>query len=382
MFVFVDETGNTGANLFDNEQPVFTYGALMTRDDFDLTYNEKLSKIAGEIGQTSFHASVQGIRTIESLAPRLLEILGDAGACVSISRVVKYDLAVMKLADTFFDSGENMAVPWHVYNAQPLRLLIVVQVARLLDANLVRRFWDAYTEQNKQKSRSKMLPVLYHIILRVNEIQDDRSREIITEALNWATANPEAISFHTGSQALRKGDLPNMAAFPELLGSIEIYSKKWSQPVEEIRHDRQNQFEGKLREWHAMFSSASADPLMLLFAEKHVFRRVFGSKFTVCNSSDSWGIQVLDIILWLIRQIESGKQLPTNCLKLLSYCASTGYTYELSLRSVELSLMDSLARLQSTPVTRSSKRAAEKQLKFAEKRRRQNMLDFERRKKE
>jgi hypothetical protein len=36
MFAFVDETGNTGENLFDEEQPLFITAALITKTDFDI----------------------------------------------------------------------------------------------------------------------------------------------------------------------------------------------------------------------------------------------------------------------------------------------------------------------------------------------------------
>ncbi len=380
MFAYIDETGNTGKNLFDSEQPTFTYGVLITRIDFDAAYSDLMSGLAQYVGQDSLHASELGIKRLEPIAQKLLKILVDSDAYTSFSRVIKSGLAIMKLVDVVFDSGENLAVPWHVYNVRPLRSFIVLKVAYILNEDLLMRFWEALMEPNKEKASKKMNLVLTGILPRISILPDARSREIIGQAVEWAIENPEAIMFYSTSKALRNGHLPNMAAFPELLGSIETKSQLWDKPVVEIKHDRQTQFGNMLKEWHAMFSTATADPLYLPFGEKHVFRRVFGSKFTVCSSKDSCGIQLVDTILWLIKRVEAGDRLPDNCAKLLSHCASNGYVYELSLQIIEQSLREDSILTQSPSLSESQIEKAEELLRIAEERRQKNMSDYARKK--
>jgi hypothetical protein len=50
MFAFVDETGNTGANLLDAQQPDFFTAALITKSDFDLVYADHVRRIAKKVG--------------------------------------------------------------------------------------------------------------------------------------------------------------------------------------------------------------------------------------------------------------------------------------------------------------------------------------------
>ncbi len=40
IYAYVDETGNTGHNLFDEVQPDFFTGALITKGDFDVAFGE------------------------------------------------------------------------------------------------------------------------------------------------------------------------------------------------------------------------------------------------------------------------------------------------------------------------------------------------------
>lgn len=376
MYAYIDETGNTGQNLFDAEQPTFMYGALIARTDFDTEFREYMSKLASDVGQSSLHASELGVHRLESVAGEILHILVNAHADISLCRVIKLDLAITKLVDVLFDSGENLAVPWHVYNLRPMRYLNVIKIAYLLDRDILSKFWNALMEPNQNQAYEQMRPVLAEMLSRVNSLPDQRSREIIGQAIQWAMDNPEAIHYYSNSRALRNGHLPNMAVFPELLGSIETKSQEWQQPVIEIRHDRQSQFDNMLKEWHALFSTATADPLVLPFGEKHVFRRVFGSKFTVCSPAESPGIQVIDTILWLIRRIEGGEKLPDSCAKLVGYCAFQGYMFELSLQNIVDYLDDFFRQLQSVPLTSSQLENAERLLQIAEDRRQQNMREY------
>jgi hypothetical protein len=46
LYAYVDETGNTGHNLFDAAQPHFYTAALITKGDFDLSFAKPIRAIA------------------------------------------------------------------------------------------------------------------------------------------------------------------------------------------------------------------------------------------------------------------------------------------------------------------------------------------------
>ncbi|MBZ0252397.1 MAG: DUF3800 domain-containing protein, partial [Candidatus Methylomirabilis sp.] len=68
MFVFVDESGNTGGNLFDVAQPFFTTGALITKSDFDAIYARRVFGFARALGVEILHANELGFEQIERIA--------------------------------------------------------------------------------------------------------------------------------------------------------------------------------------------------------------------------------------------------------------------------------------------------------------------------
>lgn len=55
MFAYVDESGNTGANLFDPQQPTFMTCALITKTDFDHSFAPAVNKLAAKLGTKDLH---------------------------------------------------------------------------------------------------------------------------------------------------------------------------------------------------------------------------------------------------------------------------------------------------------------------------------------
>ena len=256
MFVFVDETGNTGGNLFDLEQPDFLTGALVTKIDFDACRSGAVRSLCRRHGISSIHGSVIGVEAVEKVAEHLLQMLKEVDARFFISRVEKSYLLVTKLFDAFFDSGENPAVPFITYNAKPLRLLLCFKVASLVDESVARSFWSMLTAKNETKAREEIPGICDTFLERVHYLPDARSREVISEAFSWARTHPEALEFAKARREAKKGHMPNLVAFVNLLEGLEEYSKRWKRPVRRITHDRQSQFESTLREYHRLFAEA------------------------------------------------------------------------------------------------------------------------------
>jgi len=176
MYAYIDETGNTGPNLFDPGQPVFITGALMTRGNFDLLYRGTIRSIAKQLGVDVVHANELGMGRLEEIAPDLLRVFKISEARIFIARVVKLDLAAMKLVDTIFDSGENLAVPWFSYNATPLRLLLTIKVAFLLDEEIIKLFWSSLMNKNEEGAYDKLSQVLAMLLPRAEQLPDARSQ--------------------------------------------------------------------------------------------------------------------------------------------------------------------------------------------------------------
>lgn len=134
MYAYVDETGNTGAKLLDEEQPLFITAALLTRGDFDCRFAAEVRAIARSLGSDEVHANQLGVGKIENVSRDLLKVLRKAGPTFCLARVEKRYVIASKIFDTLFDSHENKAVAWHIYNTRPLRMAMVFRPNKLSPA--------------------------------------------------------------------------------------------------------------------------------------------------------------------------------------------------------------------------------------------------------
>ena len=67
MFFHVDESGNTGNNLFDAAQPTISYGLLSSRTNVDALGTRLHSLMLAKLGVDSLHGAELGAERIEAM---------------------------------------------------------------------------------------------------------------------------------------------------------------------------------------------------------------------------------------------------------------------------------------------------------------------------
>jgi hypothetical protein len=369
MFAYVDETGNTGGNLFDPEQPWLVTVGLMTKANFDVL--ERTLFHAGDAdGETDFHANEVGFEKIERIAPRVLAVSKKRDARFFISRVEKLYLATAKVIDTVFDSYENKAVPWHVYNLRPLKLILLFKLAHyVLDEDMVRLFWESLMHKNSKRASELFVDACRAILVRVNNLPDKRSREIARKAFTWAIENYDRITVHSETKLIRYGHMPNMVAFTNLIDGIERQSQAWGKSVKIIKHDRQNQFEKSLAFVHELCANPDPTPIEWPSMGKYSLQKVNGSKFVVANRFESPGIQLVDIVLWLFGRMNRGDDLSEHSHRFMKYALSKGYYNDFSFDGVYYNLDKEMRPVMEAPFSEEQLAMAKEMIERSEERR-------------
>jgi len=339
MHAYVDETGNTGANIFDAAQPIFYTAALITKCNFDVAYRATWKKICDKHGIDELHASVLGFGGIEPMSRDVLSLFKKVDARFFFSRVEKSYLLTTKVFDTFFDSGENPAVPATAYNIRPLRVILTFKVAMLIDEDLAHRFWDMLMARRESDARALIPGICQTFLDRIEAIPDARSRQIIGDAFSWSKEHPEALDIFISGRQAKNGHMPNVVAFTNLLEGLENFSQRWDRPLKQIVHDRQSQFERTLAEWHKLLSNASDEPVQLV-GETLVVQKVAGSTFDVSAAQHSPGIQIADLVLWLFRQYYAKKEIPPNSARILQYVSKRAWISDFSFKGVDAQMTE------------------------------------------
>ncbi|APX65873.1 DUF3800 domain-containing protein [Sphingomonas sp. gentR] len=376
MFAYVDETGNTGARLLDADQPLFITAALMTRSDFDTRFGAQVRELARRFDDDELHASKLGVCRLEEIAPDLLSILRRAGPSFFASVVEKRYVLGTKAFHTLLDPAENRAIPTQVFLMRPVRMTMAFKFAWLLDEEIAQLFWDALMEVNASRAREKLIQFCGRVLERVERLPDARSREVIGEGLAWAMANPEAIDIFSEDKVARQGHLPNTVGFGNLLAGVETQSNEWGRPVEVIRHDRQSEFAASLAFWHDFYANAGAAFIDMPLGERAMLRRVFGSRLEITSARDSAGIQVTDVILWLLSRSLRGQDLPAGCQSILDYARRRGRQNVFTAEAIHADVVAEVGRMEADEPDSETMARASQLYQIGEDNRRKAVADY------
>ena len=151
MFFYVDESGHTGTNLFDENQPVLYYGVLSSRVNIDVLAEKKLSVLRNRLGVTRIHAAEIGNGGLVQIIEGLVTLQKKFDLRFDIYRVAKVDHALICFFDQVFDQGLNPAITWSGYWT-PMRYLLLLKLSYLFDEQTLKKAWSARIELNDEKA--------------------------------------------------------------------------------------------------------------------------------------------------------------------------------------------------------------------------------------
>lgn len=368
MWIYIDETGNTGTNVFDPNQPVFLLGYVASRTNIDLLSARQIQRIARYVGQPYLHATEIPPDQVDGVCTEVATLVEERDVRFGFSRVSKDYLAVSKLFDTLFDPHENLEAPWLTYWVRPLRLMMVHKIASIVDEPLLQRFWNCLFQKNAAIRSQEFVAVCKDLQQRAVGLPDARSRELISQVTDWAIQNPNTITLRL-TRTISLGHAPNLVAFMPLMGLMDRLSRLWRRPVRAIYHDRSGQFRSNLIEMHQVFSNAQPGPVTITVGQQEVLRRVPGSAFEMRESAASAGLQIIDLVLWLLNRIDRGDQLPPGAYRLLNYVMRRSQISDLSFASVTPELEHQIGEIMDAPFTPEDERRARDLIELDERRR-------------
>ena len=300
MFIYADETGNSGRNIFD-KQEVYCLGAIFSVTDIEAAIGSIIRPFLGRHGLDRAHAHKLEESLVAELGMAIIDTLNGAGEwSLHLTNIHKPYLATTKFVDTIFDSGENVAVPWHWYNLQLFRHVLCCAIDELLTPLNRQRFWEAYLADDMALIQVCIRNAGTYLTRRIG---DSRLRQVIREAFDFALRHPEQFTL-SASKGRRgyQGHTPNMVAFSSLLGQIHKFAAATDSKPIAFYHDRQQEFGRSMQELHELFG-----PI------EHIEDRRGGwpeirrvgyelAKFSMPSSKDMAALQAVDVLLWLIQR--------------------------------------------------------------------------------
>jgi hypothetical protein len=324
MFFHIDESGNTGNNLFDSAQPRLSYGVLSSLTNVDALCLSLHKKIQREIGSDQIHANQLGVGGLVKIAPYLIEIQNKMKFDFDYYFIEKLDYALVLFFDAVFDAGLNEAVKWDVYWT-PMRYLIIHKLSVLFDESLLRESWRLCTEKRIERCEADIVQLLSEVKNRAEASGlDPRSVEIIVDALNYGIAKPLDLDFGFPDQKMVS---PNAVGFQFVVSCIaRRVRKKNRKKANSIIVDRQNQFNNAQIGTHYNLSKIAEGiknspsevknyylnhPLFATFEEADIVHEGLPDRdLTISKSVDSIGLQIVDVYLWITNKLILGHDMP------------------------------------------------------------------------
>lgn len=302
MFVFIDESGNSGQNMADKDSPFFYHLALLSKYNIDLDLNGRIKKLLKSHSLDELHgAEISNL--LDELSPTILQELKDNNASFYYAEVEKSYLAYAKLYDTLFDNEENLGARWSAYQLRPLRLMLLCNFIGIVDEKIAIDFYKNCLIASSQQQANDYLNRTCKLILsETYRLKDFRTKQIIEDALNGAKNFSSDITMFEKSKQDRWRHLPHIVSFLPMLNAISVYSRKHNSKVQRIIHDEQEQVQHVITEMHSIAAKAGARGVVWDLRENGSldFKRIPEKSFEMKDSTKSYGIQITDVCLYIL----------------------------------------------------------------------------------
>lgn len=321
MFVFIDESGNSGKDMANKNCPIFYHLATLSKYNLDLDLNKRLRKFITDHSLNELH-SAENPELLEELAPIILQELKDNNVSFYYAEVEKSYLAYAKLYDTIFDNVENPGVRWSAYQLRPLRLMLLCNLIGIVDEKIAIDFYQNCLIASSQKQADDYLKRTCKLILaETYRLRDFRTKQIIEDAINGAKYYSSDITMFEKSKQDRWRHLPHIVSFLPMLNAISVYSKKHNSKVQRIIHDEQLQVQQAITQMHEIaVQSGSTGKVWDLHENGSLdFTRIPEKSFEMKDSTKSYGIQITDVCLYILTHGEPDSYFEPNEYQLYNY---------------------------------------------------------------
>ncbi|MEP3245477.1 MAG: DUF3800 domain-containing protein [Sneathiella sp.] len=332
MFFHIDEAGNTGNNLFDENQPVLSYGVLSSKTNVDFFGKKLHAQILNEIGEEAIHANELGVGKLSVIAPLLENLHKKMKFKFDYYFIDKVDYALIHFFEAVFDPGINPTIKWDTYWT-PLRYPFIRKLAELFDIELLKLSWSLCIERNTQKRERGITELLNTLLKRLPYSKlDERSKELMQYAFQYGVANPLKLDFGNSHPMMIS---PNSVGFQFVIASMaKRIRNAGRKDALGIVVDQQSQFNKHQKKTleHAISLADGLrkqnseekrnfimEPLHRQLDERDVLREgTPKADIKIGDSNDCIGLQIIDVYLWITNRIIEHKPISEELHRLNS----------------------------------------------------------------
>lgn len=296
FYSFIDESGHTGLNILDENQPFLVLGNVFSQKNIDQDGVIYFKEIHRKLGKKELHANVEGNKGLAQINTELISLVQDLDLSFHFSVIEKQHYLKIMLFHHFYDNGLNPAV--HVFGQaeRALRMTLSFNFSQVVeDIHLIN-----YLKALKTKDYSLYSAIHSDLAKKIKDAPFDyRTKELLYDALTYTSLNPKEIF---DSMALNTILSPNNTAFILMLNEMNGGFPE-NAFFKQMIHDEQSELGKTLKQSFGIFSdkylSSQPGTIMTDFKEVKLLK---GTSFELKDSSLSIGLQTVDPAIWLFKR--------------------------------------------------------------------------------
>ena len=299
LYIYADESGNTGKNIFD-PPPFYWQGAIFSFVDLEPILEPIVNKYCQTLEKERLHAKELNLEFLLAITNDILNSLDGIEWNFFVVKIEKSYIAVTKFVDLIFDPYENKAVPWIWYNHELFRHSVCCFFDDFLSLQEKQFFWINFLKNNYKNVSAlirKIINNIYPIPL------DERLKEIIIDALSFFCEYSENFTFHARpSRSAYKEHSPNIVGFSVLINTINNYCKQHNAYPKLFCHDEQKEFKGSFEKLQEQFHKIRIPPVKNGIIAKIESIEYNWHKFFMASSKNHSVLQVVDLLLYIYQK--------------------------------------------------------------------------------
>lgn len=332
-YFYVDESGHTGLNLFDQDQSFLYYGTLGSKINLDILASSTVKKARRVHNIDRLHGNELRMDGIAKIAKYLIEIQRRLKMSFDMIRIAKADHAIICFFDQIFDQGVNPAMTWTGYWT-PLRYVLLLKLAYLFDDVLAEKAWKARINRDTNLANSELIGICKSLKFRIAKLPDMRSRRLIGDTLEWVIKHPNHICYNCKTKKDILDVSPNIIGFQSVVQGItrRVGGRKKAASIVVDQQSQFNKSQQRLLEFYQKgkditWKIGPGLPEMDL-------RNIPMSSLQFYPSSASPGLELVDIYIWLFKKYLEQQPIAPDLIPLIKSQLSKGRVEELSLTAL------------------------------------------------
>lgn len=306
MYLYIDESGNTGNSLRDPAQPDFYLCFLLSQFNIDIHFKHEHADLLRLSNQNELHGNIEkcvprnNLRRCYRILRRVLHL---SGARIFISKANKLNYVKIRFFMDLCSPGIE-CIPDDFYSSSAYLNAFRDFSLRISDSTVSQYWIDVKCKRDCRERGEFFCSVLDKAENEVGDVHEGLMKRCISLCRDGYKDN-----FFTSKYEMLKQSV-NGVVFSSMLKRICDECDRKGIPLGHIIHDEQVGFEEALFalvECARDFDRSNIEVINQYFSTSMDFESIVNSDFEFLNSKKSFGIQLADCFLNVFTRYDKGE---------------------------------------------------------------------------